>query len=78
MSTQLSKQNNKLKRFSIDDAFEEETDEAIKVYGTNPNHTTTNGKLGHGDSITFNMENGRWQLSILFPNLIWLKSSHLI
>lgn len=59
MSTQFSKQNNKLKRFSIDDAFEEETDEAIKVYGTNINHTTTNGKLGHGDSITFNMENGR-------------------
>lgn len=24
----------KEKRFSIDDAFEEETDEAIKVYGT--------------------------------------------
>lgn len=70
MSTQIPKQNDKLKRFCIDDAFEEETDEAIKVYGTNINHTTTNGKLGHGDSISFNMENGRSILSTLFQNLI--------
>lgn len=43
----------KQKRFSIDDAFEEETDEAIKVYGT-----AMNG--GAGDCNGVKMENGRW------------------
>lgn len=57
-SSQFSRQNgNKQKRFSIDDAFEEETDEAIKVYGTG---THPNGKLGQGDSISLTIENGRW------------------
>lgn len=59
MSTQFS---SKGKRFSIDDAFEEETDEAIKVYGsTNPR--TGNGvsksNFGNGDHINVNIENGR-------------------
>lgn len=30
----LPNSSNRQKRFSIDDAFEEETDEAIKVYGS--------------------------------------------
>lgn len=59
MSSQFSRQNGKQKRFSIDDAFEEETDEAIKVYGmTSP--TAPSAKLGQGDSITVSIENDRW------------------
>ncbi|XP_050311858.1 transmembrane protein 134 [Anthonomus grandis grandis] len=65
MSSQFSRQNGKQKRFSIDDAFEEETDEAIKVYGaTSP--TTPNCKImGQGDSgIGITMENGRGYKSV--------------
>ncbi|CAG9767706.1 unnamed protein product [Ceutorhynchus assimilis] len=58
MSSQFSRQNSKQQRFSIEDAFEEETDEAIKVYGTT-SPTTPNGKLGQGDSISVTIENGR-------------------
>lgn len=58
MSSQFSRQNGKQKRFSIDDAFEEETDEAIKVYGTT-SPTTPNGKVGQGDTISVTIENGR-------------------
>lgn len=58
MSSQFSRQNGKPKRFSIDDAFEEETDEAIKVYGI-ATPTTPNGKIGQGDSININIDNGR-------------------
>lgn len=59
MSTQFS---SKGKRFSIDDAFEEETDEAIKVYGsTNPRSTNgvSKNQFGTGDHININIENGR-------------------
>lgn len=43
MSTQFSLSNHQrqLKGFSIDDAFEEETDEAIKVYGGSAPHSPT-------------------------------------
>lgn len=34
MSLNFGTSNNAGKRFSIDDAFEEETDEAIRVYGS--------------------------------------------
>lgn len=60
MSTQFS---SKGKRFSIDDAFEEETDEAIRVYGsTNPraNNGISKSHFGNGDHISVNIENGRY------------------
>lgn len=60
MSTQFS---TKGKRFSIDDAFEEETDEAIKVYGsTHPrsNNDVPKNHFGNGDHINVNIENGRY------------------
>lgn len=59
MSTQFS---SKGKRFSIDDAFEEETDEAIKVYGSTnsrPNNGISKNHFGNGDHISVNIENGR-------------------
>lgn len=59
MSSQLT---TKGKRFSIDDAFEEETDEAIKVYGsTNPrsNINISKNHFGNGDHVNVNIENGR-------------------
>lgn len=36
------------KRFSIDDAFEEETDEAIKVYGATGDRSPLQTKLKNG------------------------------
>lgn len=48
--------NCKQKRFSIDDAFEEETDEAIRVYGT-VGTPTSNGPSG--DCVGTKIENGR-------------------
>ncbi|XP_076256362.1 transmembrane protein 230 [Rhynchophorus ferrugineus] len=63
MSSQFSRQNGKPKRFSIDDAFEEETDEAIKVYGI-ATPTTPNGKIGQGDTININIDNGRGYKSV--------------
>lgn len=36
------------KRFSIDDAFEEETDEAIKVYGATGDRSSFNNKYKNG------------------------------
>lgn len=71
MSTQFS---SKGKRFSIDDAFEEETDEAIKVYGsTNPrsNNGITKNHFGNGDHINVNIDNGRYVSQFRsFPELI--------
>lgn len=59
MSIQFSTKGN---TFSIDDAFEEETDEAIKVYGS-ANPRSTNGvpknQFGNEDNININIENGR-------------------
>lgn len=49
----------KEKRFSIDDAFEEETDEAIKVYGTAGTPTGVNGN-GVGDCNGVKIDNGRF------------------
>lgn len=52
--------NGKQKRFSIDDAFEEETDEAIKVYGsTGPKSPQNNTPMGQGDCTATKNENGR-------------------
>lgn len=65
MSSQfsLSGGGGQQKRFSIDDAFEEETDEAIKVYGsTGPRSPVSNNSrniLGEGDHVSVNIENGR-------------------
>ncbi|CAG9830663.1 unnamed protein product [Diabrotica balteata] len=62
MSYQFSLTNGKQKRFSIDDAFEEETDEAIKVYGTaGPRSPISSSRImvGDGDHVAVNMENGR-------------------
>lgn len=39
---------NSEKRFSIDDAFEEETDEAIKVYGATGDRSPFQNKLKNG------------------------------
>lgn len=63
MSTQFT---TKGKRFSIDDAFEEETDEAIKVYGsTNPRlNCTPKNHFGNCDQITVNIDNGRYVQTI--------------
>lgn len=36
------------KRFSIDDAFEEETDEAIKVYGATGDRSPLSNKYKNG------------------------------
>lgn len=36
------------KRFSIDDAFEEETDEAIKVYGATGDRSPLQNKFKNG------------------------------
>ncbi|KAJ8984154.1 hypothetical protein NQ317_017805 [Molorchus minor] len=64
MSSPFSLSNDKQqKRFSIDDAFEEETDEAIKVYGsTGARPPISNGNrnvTSDGDHISINAENGR-------------------
>lgn len=64
MSSQFSLSNSngkQQKRFSIDDAFEEETDEAIKVYGSTTTSKTSpsNRNIGQGDHISVNIENGR-------------------
>lgn len=86
MSYQFSLTNGKQKRFSIDDAFEEETDEAIKVYGTTGprspmSHSHSNGILSEGDHVAVNMENGRYFFNstirtylfiLLMVNLCWL------
>lgn len=53
--------NGRQKRFSIDDAFEEETDEAIKVYGSAGQRNLENG-LGQGDCALngVKVDNGRY------------------
>lgn len=50
--------NGRPKRFSIDDAFEEETDEAIRVYGTVG--IMSDKQIGDGDCTSINMESSRW------------------
>lgn len=64
MSSQFTLSNGKTKRFSIDDAFEEETDEAIKVYGsttvTRSPISNINRNLEEGDYVNVNVENGRY------------------
>ncbi|KAG5874754.1 hypothetical protein JTB14_013119 [Gonioctena quinquepunctata] len=60
--TSFSLSNGKPKRFSIDDAFEEETDEAIKVYGsTGPRSPISNSvrNILETDHINVTVENGR-------------------
>lgn len=51
--------NGRPKRFSIDDAFEEETDEAIKVYGGNCPRSPTSINMGQGDQHSLTIDNGR-------------------
>lgn len=52
--------NGRQKRFSIDDAFEEETDEAIKVYCCADTKSPTNNSTnGQGDCTEVKVENGR-------------------
>ncbi|RZC36794.1 DUF872 domain containing protein [Asbolus verrucosus] len=56
MSTQFSLSNQRQqKRFSIDDAFEEETDEAIKVYGA----TTPRSPPSGSPQVDVRIDNGR-------------------
>ena len=51
------------KRFSIDDAFEEETDEAIKVYGaTTTCSPVSPGSISNGDSISIRIDPTRWAI----------------
>lgn len=56
--------NGRQKRFSIDDAFEEETDEAIKVYGSAGQRNLENGMngLGQGECALngVKVDNGRY------------------
>lgn len=47
--------NSKQKRFSIDDAFEEETDEAIRVYGTS-GICEKPSLIGEGDCSSMKMK----------------------
>ncbi|KAF5282850.1 hypothetical protein FQA39_LY17471 [Lamprigera yunnana] len=51
--------NGKQKRFSIDDAFEEETDEAIRVYGTSCVATNKPGLDGDGDYTSIKVDSSR-------------------
>ncbi|KAK9874157.1 hypothetical protein WA026_002513 [Henosepilachna vigintioctopunctata] len=53
--------NGKLKRFSIDDAFEEETDEAIKVYGsTIPRSPVSSSSIASQSDLNgVRVDNGR-------------------
>ncbi|KAF2882856.1 hypothetical protein ILUMI_23368 [Ignelater luminosus] len=51
--------NGRQKRFSIDDAFEEETDEAIRVYGTAGMMSGKSGIAGDGDCTSIKMESSR-------------------
>lgn len=65
MSSQFSLSNGKQqKRFSIDDAFEEETDEAIKVYGSTTigspiSNSPRNGQGDHVVNVGNTENNGR-------------------
>lgn len=48
------------KRFSIDDAFEEETDEAIKVYGaTTTRSPVSSNSLANGDCTSIRIDSSR-------------------
>ena len=47
------------KRFSIHDAFEEETDEAIKVYGSTVISTPLRGKTRSTDDVTIRVQDSR-------------------
>lgn len=52
--------NGRQKRFSIDDAFEEETDEAIRVYGTTGQQPKS--PMGQGDCCNgLKIDSGRYQ-----------------
>lgn len=51
--------NGRQKRFSIDDAFEEETDEAIRVYGTAGMMSGKPGIAGDGDCTSIKVESSR-------------------
>lgn len=69
------------KRFSIDDAFEEETDEAIKVYGATGDRSPLQNKFKNGAeyipryiSVTFLRNN----LLKTQPNLLELKPEKLV
>ena len=51
--------NNKDKRFSIHDAFEEETDEAIRVYGSTVISTPIRAKTRSTDDVTIRVHDPR-------------------
>ncbi|KAL3270961.1 hypothetical protein HHI36_021464 [Cryptolaemus montrouzieri] len=61
MSNHFISPSGKLKRFSIDDAFEEETDEAIKVYGsTIPRSPLSNHSIASQSDLNgVRVDNGR-------------------
>lgn len=49
----------KEKRFSIHDAFEEETDEAIRVYGSTVISTPVKAKNRSTDDVTIRIQDSR-------------------
>lgn len=53
-SNGIQQQNTNCKRFSIHDAFEEETDEAIKVYGSTVVSTPMRAKT-RADDVTISI-----------------------
>lgn len=56
---------NKEKRFSIHDAFEEETDEAIRVYGSTVISTPMRSKIRSTDDVTLKVhDDARYLLSL--------------
>lgn len=50
---------NKEKRFSIHDAFEEETDEAIRVYGSTVISTPVKAKTRSTEDVTIRVQDSR-------------------
>lgn len=50
---------NKEKRFSIHDAFEEETDEAIRVYGSTVISTPVKAKARSTEDVTIRVQDSR-------------------
>lgn len=51
--------DSKEKRFSIHDAFEEETDEAIRVYGSTVISTPLRAKTRSSDDVTIRVHDPR-------------------
>lgn len=55
-----SNRQGKEKRFSIHDAFEEETDEAIRVYGSTVISTPIRAKQRSTDDVSIRIQDPKW------------------